>query len=158
MLYGWKSKYGGMEVGEAQRLKGLEDENRRLKELVADLSLDKEARERELVCDEGMVEGSDIRRLDTPSAARLSPPGGVFGTRITRARWIFFPRHPYCLDLPSFGGSLEEMSQIPMKNRGTVVRAAPQSAARAGGYEMASPWGRCSFGSGTPSKLQAFGR
>jgi putative transposase len=42
-LYGWKSKYGGMEVGEAQRLRNLEDENRRLKQLVADLSLDKEA-------------------------------------------------------------------------------------------------------------------
>ena len=38
----WKSKYGGMEVNEAQRLKSLEDENRRLKHLVADLSLDKE--------------------------------------------------------------------------------------------------------------------
>src|SRR5580704_8098769 len=42
-LYGWKAKYGGMEVGEAQRLKQLEDENRRLKHLVADLSLDREA-------------------------------------------------------------------------------------------------------------------
>jgi putative transposase len=42
-LYGWKSKYGGMEVGEAQRLRSLEDENRRLKHLVADLSLDKKA-------------------------------------------------------------------------------------------------------------------
>jgi putative transposase len=42
-LYGWKSKYGGMEVGEAQRLRSLEEENRRLKQLVADLSLDKEA-------------------------------------------------------------------------------------------------------------------
>ncbi len=42
-FYIWKSKYGGMEVAEAQRLKGLEDENRRLKQLVADLSLDKEA-------------------------------------------------------------------------------------------------------------------
>ena len=42
-LYGWKSKSGGMEVGEAQRLRNLEDENRRLKQLVADLSLDKEA-------------------------------------------------------------------------------------------------------------------
>ena len=42
-LYGWKSKYGGLEVGEAQRLRSLEDENRRLKQLVADLSLDKEA-------------------------------------------------------------------------------------------------------------------
>ena len=40
-IYTWKSKYGGMEVGEAQRLKGLEDENRRLRHLVADLSLDK---------------------------------------------------------------------------------------------------------------------
>jgi putative transposase len=42
-LYGCKSKYGGMEVGEAQRLRSLEDENRRLKHLVADLSLDKNA-------------------------------------------------------------------------------------------------------------------
>ena len=41
-IYTWKSKYGGMEVGEAQRLKRLEEENCRLKHLVADLSLDKE--------------------------------------------------------------------------------------------------------------------
>jgi len=41
-IYTWKSKYGGLEVNEAQRLKCLEDENRRLKHLVADLSLDKE--------------------------------------------------------------------------------------------------------------------
>ena len=39
-FYRWKSKYGGMEVNEAKRLKQLEEENRRLKELVADLSLD----------------------------------------------------------------------------------------------------------------------
>ena len=42
-IYTWKSKYGGMDVSDAQRLKSLEDENRRLKQLVADLSLDKEA-------------------------------------------------------------------------------------------------------------------
>ena len=42
-FYGWKQKYGGMDVSEAQRLKQVEDENRRLKQLVADLSLDKEA-------------------------------------------------------------------------------------------------------------------
>jgi putative transposase len=41
-IYSWKSKYGGMEV-KARRLKELEDENRRLKHMVADLSLDKEA-------------------------------------------------------------------------------------------------------------------
>jgi len=39
-FYNWKSKYGGMEVSDAMRLKGLEDENRKLKGLVADLSLD----------------------------------------------------------------------------------------------------------------------
>jgi putative transposase len=42
-LYNWKSKYGGMDVSDARRLRSLEDENRRLKQLVADLSLDKEA-------------------------------------------------------------------------------------------------------------------
>jgi len=36
----WKAKYGGMGVSDARRLKQLEDENRRLKKLVADLSLD----------------------------------------------------------------------------------------------------------------------
>ena len=38
----WKSKYGGLRVSDAQRLKQLETENRRLKKLVADLSLDKQ--------------------------------------------------------------------------------------------------------------------
>jgi putative transposase len=42
-LYNWKAKFGGMDVSDAKRLKALEDENRRLKNLVADLSLDKEA-------------------------------------------------------------------------------------------------------------------
>ena len=39
----WKAKFGGMTVSEAQRLKQLEDENRRLKHLVADLTLDNQA-------------------------------------------------------------------------------------------------------------------
>ena len=42
-VYAWKAKYGGMSVTDAHRLKQLEDENRRLKQIVADLSLDKEA-------------------------------------------------------------------------------------------------------------------
>ena len=42
-IYTWKSKYGGLEVNEARRLRELEEENRRLKTMVADLSLDKEA-------------------------------------------------------------------------------------------------------------------
>ncbi len=42
-LYNWRSKYSGLEVNEARRLNELEEENRRLKTMVADLSLDKEA-------------------------------------------------------------------------------------------------------------------
>ena len=41
-FYKWKAKYGGLEVSEARRLRQLEDENRRLKRLVADLTLDKQ--------------------------------------------------------------------------------------------------------------------
>ena len=39
----WKGKYGGMGVSDAKRLKQLEDENQRLKRLVADLTLDNQA-------------------------------------------------------------------------------------------------------------------
>ena len=41
-FFRWRNKYGGMEVSDAKRLRALEDENRRLKEMVADLSLDRE--------------------------------------------------------------------------------------------------------------------
>jgi putative transposase len=40
-LYNWKKRYAGMGVSELRRLKQLEEENRRLKGLVADLTLDK---------------------------------------------------------------------------------------------------------------------
>jgi putative transposase len=42
-LYRWKRKYGGLEVSEARRLHALEDENRRLKRIVADQALDNAA-------------------------------------------------------------------------------------------------------------------
>jgi len=42
-FYRWKAKYGGMEVSDARRLRQLEDENRRLKTAVADLTLDNQA-------------------------------------------------------------------------------------------------------------------
>jgi putative transposase len=38
--YKWKAKFGGMDVSEAQRLRSLEEENRKLKRLVADQALD----------------------------------------------------------------------------------------------------------------------
>ena len=42
-FYTWKSKYGGLEVSEARRLKSLEEENRRLKKLLAEAVLDNAA-------------------------------------------------------------------------------------------------------------------
>lgn len=41
-FYNWKKKFGGLGVSELRRLKQLEEENRQLKKLVADLSLDKQ--------------------------------------------------------------------------------------------------------------------
>ena len=42
-VYKWKAKFGGMEVSDARRLRSLEDENRKLKTIVADLTLDVQA-------------------------------------------------------------------------------------------------------------------
>ena len=41
-LHRWRNQYGGMKAGEAKRLKELEEENKRLKKVVADLTLDKD--------------------------------------------------------------------------------------------------------------------
>ncbi len=41
-FYNWKKKYGGVGINELRRLKQLEEENAKLKQLVADLSLDKQ--------------------------------------------------------------------------------------------------------------------
>ncbi|PVY78799.1 putative transposase [Tamilnaduibacter salinus] len=42
-FYTWRKKYGGLEVSEARRLKAMEDENARLKKLLAESALDNEA-------------------------------------------------------------------------------------------------------------------
>ena len=42
-IYNWKARFGGMDVSEARRLKALEDENTRLKRLLADAMLDNAA-------------------------------------------------------------------------------------------------------------------
>jgi putative transposase len=39
-IYNWKAKYGGMEMNELKRVKELEEENRKLKQMYADLALD----------------------------------------------------------------------------------------------------------------------
>ena len=42
-FYKWRSRYGGMEISDARKLKALEDENRRLKKLLAESMLDQAA-------------------------------------------------------------------------------------------------------------------
>ena len=42
-FYAWRQKYSGMEISDVKRLKALEEENRRLKHIVADLTLDNQA-------------------------------------------------------------------------------------------------------------------
>jgi putative transposase len=42
-LYNWKAKYGGMDVSDAKRLRSLEEENRKLKKLLAESMLDQAA-------------------------------------------------------------------------------------------------------------------
>ena len=42
-LYNWKAKYGGMDVSDAKRLRALEEENRKLKKLLAESMLDQAA-------------------------------------------------------------------------------------------------------------------
>ena len=42
-IYKWKAKYAGLEVSDLRKMKGLEDENRKLKTIVADLTLDVQA-------------------------------------------------------------------------------------------------------------------
>ena len=42
-LYNWKAKYGGMDVSDAKRLRSLEDDNRKLKKLLAEFMLDQAA-------------------------------------------------------------------------------------------------------------------
>jgi putative transposase len=42
-FYKWRSRYGGMEISDARKLKGLEEENRKLKKLLADAMLDNSA-------------------------------------------------------------------------------------------------------------------
>lgn len=42
-FYAWRQKYSGMEISDVRRLKALEEENRRLKHIVADLTLDNQA-------------------------------------------------------------------------------------------------------------------
>src|SRR6059058_5054208 len=78
--YRWKAKYGGMDSGEAKRLKQLEDENRKLKHVVAELTLDNRAL-KDVLSKTGSACGTsgsrELRRGRVPDerAARLQADG-----------------------------------------------------------------------------------
>src|SRR5450631_2484391 len=74
-IYTWKSKFGGMDVSDAQKLKGLEDENRRLKHLVADLSLDKEVLKAVIQKTGGACRHEEGRGVGLPAVSGERAPG-----------------------------------------------------------------------------------
>src|SRR3546814_12273433 len=73
-FYKWKSKYGGLEVSEARRLKVLEDENARLKKLLAEAMLDNT-----MMKDIASTKRSEERRV------------GKEGVSTCRSRWTPYP-------------------------------------------------------------------
>ena len=76
-FYRWKKLYGGIGTGELRRLRQLEDENRKLKQLVADLSLDKH------ILQDVLAKSSDAF---SATRARAPGSGGARGERAVRLR------------------------------------------------------------------------
>ncbi len=64
-IYKWRAKYGGMEVSEAKRLKALEEENAKLKKLLAEQMLDVAAL-RELLSKKGLPPSVTLLRIQRP--------------------------------------------------------------------------------------------
>jgi putative transposase len=57
-FYKWKARYGGMSVSEVKRMKELEEENRRLKQMYANLSLEPQADPQSVPCDGAAFPGT----------------------------------------------------------------------------------------------------
>ena len=88
-LHRWRAQYGGMKAEEAVRLKKLEDENKRLKEVVADLTLDNRMLKYVVVPEKwsagrvGMIFRCELGRIKRASA------GAMFGgERLWRPAWL----------------------------------------------------------------------
>lgn len=74
-IYAWKAKYGGMDVSEVQEAKRLRDENTRLRKLVADLSLDKEALQSVIEKTDGAHSDEGICRAHPEAVCLPRAPG-----------------------------------------------------------------------------------
>jgi putative transposase len=91
-FYKWKAKYGGLEVSDAKRLKALEDENAKLKKLLAEAMLDN------AMLKDAASKNGDARRQ---ARGRRSPAGRIWGQR---AAGVFSARN---------GSSVGALSQPP---------------------------------------------
>ena len=77
-FYKWKSKYGGLEVSDAKRLKALEDENNRLKRLLADAMLDN-----------AVLKDLAAKKMVTPAAKRAAVVHARTAHGISERRGVF---------------------------------------------------------------------
>lgn len=68
-FYAWRSRYGGMEASDARRLKALEEENRRLKKLLAESMLDMATLRGAGSCPTAWCTGGGLRRAGPPCQA-----------------------------------------------------------------------------------------
>jgi putative transposase len=78
-FYRWRGKFGGMDVSDARKLRALEDENRRLKTLVADLTLDNQ------MLKTALLEPPRRSRFASTSTATAGRPGEITTTAFARA-------------------------------------------------------------------------
>ena len=90
-FYKWRAKYGGMAVSDAKRLRALEEENRRLKQLLADTMLDNQALKGLLAKSWRRLRHGG-RRWRSPKSSRGSPAVVPAGWSGSRARW--WSAHP----------------------------------------------------------------
>jgi putative transposase len=90
-FYRWKKVYGGLGDGELRRVKQLEDENRKLKQLVADLSLDKHILQDVLSKKKALTLGGGARSSRTSSRPTASR-SGVVASRLASTRAAFTRR------------------------------------------------------------------
>jgi putative transposase len=71
--YRWKAKYGGMELSEMQRLKQIEDENRRFKQIVAEQTLDIQALKAVVAKNVWSAPGLQVEHHPTSRSATMYP-------------------------------------------------------------------------------------
>ena len=111
-FYGWKQKFGGMDVSEAQRLKAMEDENRRLKLLVAELSLHGEAL-KAVIFRASVAVGHRDGRKRTSLAFRHKQPCRNLDPAFGREADVVFAVHGHHLPISSLGSSAVAALLVP---------------------------------------------